>query len=134
MGSLKTGMAALLGLFLVLPAAARADPGAPTLPRFAECAGRLVAQMEHEWLLTDPASAETEATLDAVVAVLELMAPGGTVETRAMRASARAAHRRLLFSASFGGAEWAGDAARRYILGCAALVVLPERGTVAGRS
>ncbi|MBF9061167.1 hypothetical protein HKCCSP123_18460 [Rhodobacterales bacterium HKCCSP123] len=134
MGSLKTGMAALLGLFLVLPASVRADQGEPTLPRFAECAGRLVAQMEHEWLLSDPASAETEATLDAVAAVLELMAPGGTVETRAWRASARAAHRRLLSSASFGRAHWAGDAARRYILGCTALVVLPERASVPGRS
>lgn len=134
MGGLKTGMAALLGFFLIVPAAARADPVEPPLPRFAECAGRLVAQMEHEWLLSDPASAETEATLDAVAAVLELMAPGGTVETRAWRASARAAHRRLLSAASFGGADWAGDAARRYILGCTALVVLPERASVPGRS
>lgn len=134
MGGLKTGVAALVGCLLVLPAAARADPAEPILPRFAECAGRLVAQMEHEWLLTDPASAETEATLEAVTAVLDLMAPGGTVETRAWRVSARAAHRRLLSSASFGGAEWAGDAARRYILGCAALVVLPERAAVPGRS
>ncbi|NKX43876.1 hypothetical protein [Roseicyclus persicicus] len=90
--------------------------------------------MEHEWLLSDPAAAETEAMLDAVTAVLDLMEPGGTAETRARRVSARAAHRQLLSAGSFGGAGWAADTARRYILGCAALVVLPDPAPAPQRS
>jgi hypothetical protein len=122
MGAMKTVCAALLVGLTALPLPLRADDMAL---RLADCAGRLVAQMEHEWLVSDPAAAGTEGLLDAVGAVLDLMAPGGTVATNHSLVSARAAHRQLLSAGRFGGDPRALQAAQDYILGCAALVVPP---------
>ena len=125
-------------LSLALLAAALAAPTRASVPDWqalASCAGRLTAQMEHEWLLSDPASGTTEAMLDSVAEVLELLAPPDAAgDVMARRVAARAAHRRLLSSARFSGEDWADAAARRYIVECAGMILPPAPAPASDQS
>lgn len=90
---------------------------------FATCAGRFSAEMEHQWLLSDP-GADLMAARRA--AMLELVAAVGTPETAsralALRIEAKVAHKALLSRATFGGDPWAADMAARLTGACAALL------------
>lgn len=112
MVGLKTFTTAIA--FLALAGQARPDP--PDLPEmvrtFAYCAGRLSAEMQHQWLLSDPRSGETEAVRAAMIDLLEAAQPEGAGPwVLTYRTAARQAHSALLSQATFGDdsreAAWA---------------------------
>ncbi|TNE65957.1 MAG: hypothetical protein EP336_11340 [Rhodobacteraceae bacterium] len=74
----------------------------PLAREFAYCIGRLSATMEHQWLLSDPASDLTERQRGAMISLLETVSPpdqGGALMT--LRLSAKFAHADLLRRAAF---------------------------------
>jgi hypothetical protein len=74
----------------------------PLAREFAYCVGRLSATMEHQWLLSDPASDLTERQRGAIISLLETVSPpdqGGALMT--LRLSAKFAHADLLRRAAF---------------------------------
>lgn len=107
-------------------AAARAD--APALMRdFTMCSGRLSAQMEHQWLLSDPASDRTAALRSDMIALAEAVTPPGQeAAAMAMRIEAKVAQAALLARARDPGrGPLALQAARRsseLIAACTALL------------
>ncbi len=116
---------------LFLPFAASAEPAfaAEELMRtFATCAGRLSAQMEHEWLLSAPSADQTEAQRDGMVALLDTFATDETARI-AMRFRVEAKHAQsvLLNQATFARDQRAASrAARRaeaQISACRALLI-----------
>ena len=102
MSGIKTVSMAAALIATALPA-----PAAPAEMRlFATCAGRLSAQMEHQWLLADPAADRTERQRAAMISLLEAaMAPGEERSALALRIEAKAAQAALLTRASF-GRDW----------------------------
>ena len=104
----------------------RAD--APLVDLFAGCAGRLSAQMEHQWLMGDPGSDRTQARQRAMVALLDTVTPPD-LSTRAMalRVEAKQAQATLLRRASFGGntseASWARRRASKELAACTGLLL-----------
>ncbi|MBV7409385.1 hypothetical protein [Maritimibacter sp. DP1N21-5] len=113
-------------LALALPTAASAAPNDLTMG-FANCAGRLSATMEFEWLLgQDGETARAER--DAMVSLLEaVMAPEDARDTLARRIEAKYAHSVLLTRAHFNDdaqdAAWAADRAEVEIGSCRALIL-----------
>ncbi|WP_323042437.1 hypothetical protein [Gemmobacter sp.] len=95
------------------------------LDRFATCAGRLSAVMEHQWL-TDPPS--SDRTRDLRARMLDLVAAVEVPDTAplalARRVEAKAAHAALLRLATFAGNRAAGDQAARLERDCMALLGL----------
>ncbi|MEX0287140.1 MAG: hypothetical protein AB3N23_21250 [Paracoccaceae bacterium] len=82
--------------------------------QIAACAGRLSAQVEHEWLMRDAAVQETQALRQEMTAVLEgTVAQDRVADVLNIRISAKAAQARLLSRATFNtDAVDAGRAAR----------------------
>jgi len=117
------GIGLCLGI-LTLPGLAMGNTFDDPVRVFATCAGRLSAQMEHQWLLSDPASDQTEHQRDIVLEVLAAMTPEGQ-ESRIMgwRLEAKVAHAALLQSATFRNSPWAGETATRLVAQCTTLVV-----------
>ena len=69
---------------------------------FAYCAGRYSAEMEHAWLLSDPAADVSEGKRAAFVELLDAVAPVGSGRSVLnYRISAKVAHAALLSRASF---------------------------------
>lgn len=69
---------------------------------FAECTGRLSAQMEHQWLTSDPASETTEARRKVMIALLEAtMSKEDPRSILAHRIDAKHAQSQLLTRARF---------------------------------
>ena len=90
---------------------------------FASCAGRLSAQMEHEWLWSLPASVQTERHRNEMVELVQaMMEPGEAVDVLDVQIGAKVAHARLLQRASFNesrdDAAWAEEKARWDIAQC----------------
>ena len=117
--------ATLLALILSGPAAAGTPP---PVEAFAACAGRLTAQLEHDWLLGAPDAAATERRRDALAALLDASVPArDAARIAARRADARLAHRAVLSRASFGAdpddRAWALRRAERSVAACAALLL-----------
>lgn len=83
--------------------AALSTSSVPPLARtFAFCTGRLSATMEHQWLILDPRSAQTEKHREAMIELLEAVA--SDADRRALlelRIAAKHAHTKLLTLASF---------------------------------
>jgi hypothetical protein len=126
MGSLQTLLGAAALALSASPA--MAGPLPPLVQTFAGCAGRFSAQMEHEWLMTDPASARTEALRAAMIELVEASMPAGRGrEVLAIRIAAKQAHHALLTRATFRpgaqGTNWAAGRAEGEIAACAALLV-----------
>lgn len=95
-------------------AAAKADEAA-LLRDFTVCSGRLSAQMEHQWLMSDPGSDHTAALRSGMIALAEAVTPPGReAAAMAMRIEAKVAQAALLARARdpSGGAA-AAQAARR---------------------
>lgn len=78
-------------------------PRDPTLHRFASCAGRLSALMEHQWLTNGPASETTGRQRAEMLALLDaIMAPDKARQVLNWRIEAKAAHAALLTRTTFG--------------------------------
>ncbi len=95
---------------------------------FAGCVGRLSAQMEFQWLMSDPASDETEAWRDEMLSLLEAVRPDAEPrDILSWRINAKAAHAALLTRAHFNDdaedAAWALAEAQRAGAACTGLLL-----------
>lgn len=120
-----------------LALALAANPGSVTagnsaagdlVSTFATCAGRLSAQMYHQWLVSDGTADQTEMDRAAMIGLLEAATPDGAGrEVLSNRTAARQAHSALLSRATFGPddahAAWARRRADREIALCRSLVL-----------
>lgn len=88
---------------LTVPAAQAADRPRDMVREFAVCAGRLSAELHHQWLVSDPAADLTEHQHAAMVGLLEAVMPrdAGPMVLHE-RLAARQAHAALLSRADFG--------------------------------
>lgn len=87
---------------LIAADASGAAPADDLVRIFAACVGRLSAEMEHQWLISDPAADTTEAERATMIALLEATMPADA--GRAVlheRLAARQAHSVLLSRARF---------------------------------
>lgn len=115
------GMIAFVG---ALPTYAANEP---LVQRFAECAGRLSAQMEYSWLVNLPP--EQITTLRAsMIALLDAVTPvDARRQVLAQRIAAKAAHWSLLTRATFNDdaqdAAWARARAEQSVSSCASLAL-----------
>ncbi len=114
----------MLGLSTAVAAAAQPD----TLKTFASCAGRLSAEMEHQWLLSDPASYQTEAHRAAMLSLVDaIMAPDQGRDVLNWRVDAKQAHAVLLTRATFNDdaddAAWALSRAEAELAACTGLLL-----------
>jgi hypothetical protein len=119
MGGLRTVFAALLGLILLAPPG-RADP---LLREFAVCAGRMTAQVEHDWLMMQDAGAAMAARDGLVALVAALALPDDAPQVTLWRTTARIATRALLERATFRNDAAARDRAADLVNHCRALVL-----------
>lgn len=125
MGGLKTFLAAL-ALAASLPGPASADDD--LLRTIASCAGRLSAQMEHQWLMGDAEADRTEARRGAMLEILSALAPPGDAPSvLSWRIDAKVAHSSLLTRATFNpdpdDSGWARRQADMMIADCNGLIL-----------
>lgn len=108
---------------LPLPALA----GEALVEQFADCAGRLSALREHQWLIDPPASDQTTAEFLAMADLVEAAVAGNPARVMHLRLEAKAAQRGLLMQASFGADPALSAAAARQadllVSGCRSLLV-----------
>jgi len=115
----------------ILISLSTAGPGqaeAGLLGTFAACAGRLSAQMEHEWLLGLPSSDRTQSERDGMVGLLETVATAQTAPAALnIRIEAKHAQAELLTRATFGRddrlAKWAALRAETAMAECRSLLL-----------
>jgi len=124
MGGIKTqlpiGLAALLAS--LVPAPTKADIEDP-LKYFASCTGRLSAQMEHEWLVSED-SDQTESHRNAMSDLLfATMGPDDGRQVLTWRIEAKIAHASLLTRAAFRDDEWAKQRAIELVRDCTSIMV-----------
>ncbi len=125
MGGIKThlpiGLVALIAL--IAPAPSKADLENP-MQHFASCAGRLSAQMEHEWLLSDANAEQTEDHRDAMIDLLfATMGPNDGRQVLAWRIEAKVAHASLLTRATFREDAWAVQRAKQMLQACTSIMM-----------
>jgi hypothetical protein len=114
---------ALCAAFIAGTQGAAAAPPAQ-LPFFADCAGRLTAELSYDWLLQRPTAAETEAQLETTRAILDtLITPQTDMAARAILIEARAAHAALLSRAMLAGGADAARLARHRVTPCRRLIL-----------
>lgn len=105
-----------------------AHSGEPLHKVFAACAGRLSAEMEHQWLMSDPRADETEERREQMIALVQAVTPEG-LEARMLnlRIEAKYAHRTLLNRASFSDnereARWATALAKSEVSQCIGMLL-----------
>lgn len=69
---------------------------------FAQCAGRLSAQMEHQWLISDPSADRTRQQRAEMLTLLEaVIAPAAAPQALNLRINAKHAHAQLLTQSAF---------------------------------
>ncbi len=123
MSGLKTLTAALIAAHIASPMVAGTD-----LTRtFATCAGRLSAEMEHQWLMSDPAANTTASRRDTMLSLLEaVMPPDAGSQALNWRIDAKQAQNVLLTRATFNDdpadALWAHTRAETEIAACTGLL------------
>lgn len=116
-------------LAIVSWSAAFAAPRDGLLERFAQCSGRLSAQVEHFRLMRDPRADDAERARDAMVELLNSIPLKHEDEVRAMslRLDAKVAHAGLLARATFYPEEidalWAAQRADALAEECVSLVL-----------
>lgn len=100
MGSLKTrAIAALLCASSAAPSLAERD----LVLTFAGCTGRISAEMEHAWLLSDPRADELQSQRARFVSILDAILPADRArEALSHRIEAKVAHAAILSDAQFG--------------------------------
>ena len=102
------GMKTLIALAFGLTALFQAPPvfaQSADLRLFATCAGRLSALMEHQWLLSDPASDQTARQRKSMLSLVAAMAGPDAARALNWRIEAKAAQASLLARARFGTNE-----------------------------
>lgn len=129
MSGLKTIIAIMIASIGTQAAAENLDVSfAPDVRFFAACAGRLSAQLEHEWLLQDARSEDTAAARATLLDILEaLMRADQGRQVLAWRVDAKMAHAALLTRATFGedaqDADWALRTAETQLAQCTGLLL-----------
>ena len=98
------------------------------LRMLADCAGRLSAQVEHQWLLEDPEVDRTERARESMIDLLEaVMVPENARQALHLRIMAKEAQSRLLMRSAFNGdredAAWARRRAEQQVSACAGLLL-----------
>ena len=133
MGVLKTfGYATL---FTCLAATA-ATPDQDLLHRVTTCVGRLSAQIEHHWLMSDQPTAKVETRRDHLEDILDaLITPDAATRILAERIDAKVAHASLLTQAAFSQdrrrAAWAEKRAVQELAFCRSILLQPAPETAA---
>jgi len=125
MGGLKTYLATF-AIAMTLSGPVSADEA--LLRAFANCAGQMSAEMEHQWLLSDPEADRTEQRRDAVLSVLEAIMPADRGrDVLSWRIDAKMAQAVLLQRGTFNDdpadAAWARRHAETIIAGCNGLIL-----------
>jgi len=125
MGGIKTYLPiGLLAFTALVPLAPLHADINNQLNHFATCAGRLSAQMEHEWLLpqggTDQTEDHREAMLDLLYAT---MGPDDGQQVLAWRIEAKVAHAGLLTRAIFKEDNWAAQRAFQMVQACTSIMM-----------
>lgn len=93
---------------------------------FADCAGRMSAELSFRWMFSDPSADQIEDLRRATLDVLGAMtAEGQEARVMAWRVEARSAHSALLSQGTFRGAEWAVTRAAENIAHCTQFIVGP---------
>jgi hypothetical protein len=132
MGSLRKHTLGAVLSAATIPFAAGADDLGPAPPDqlhfFATCAGRLSAQMEHQWMFDGPASEATAVQNQAVVELLDAITePDMQSAAMGWRIEAKVAHRALLANAALTTdprrAAKADAQAQRLIAPCTAMLL-----------
>ncbi|MEL6585679.1 MAG: hypothetical protein AAFY65_12835 [Pseudomonadota bacterium] len=124
MSSLRTYLAATLTLLSFVQTPAHAGIYGDPLPFFASCTGRLSAELEFQWLVSDPATAaQVKAQRAALIDILDALTPTEGAQTVLhQRISAKMAHAALLTTARFhtdpDRARAAAERAERLTRGC----------------
>ena len=128
MGGIRTIAAAGLILFMSkgLMASGFDDPLGPR--HIASCAGRLSAQMAHEWLMQSDAAEATERHRAHLLDVLAAISgPEAEAALLNLRIEAKAAHAALLRRATFGDdpadRAWATRTAEAHVRVCTAMLL-----------
>jgi hypothetical protein len=131
MGVLKTLGCASLITFLAVTAA---KPEDDLLRRVTDCVGRLSAQIEHQWLLSDLPTEQIETQRAHLEDILDaLVTPDSATRVLSNRIDAKFAHASLLTQAAFSSddrrARWAEKRAEQELLQCGGLLLQPARET-----
>lgn len=126
MGGMRTFVLLFLGWCISAPAWGL--PADQQLRSFANCAGRLTAELEHAWLTYDDRADVIEAQRKQVVELLNAVLPQNRGrEVLAWRVEARAAQRALLMRATFADnsddAAWAAKVASEYRADCTSFLL-----------
>jgi len=123
-------MRTLMCLLLMLgqPSFAQSSQAEDQLRMFANCAGRLTAQLEHQWLMQSDGSEQTERQRAQMVSLIETIIPDGEGrKVLSWRTDARAAQRALLNRAQFAtdpeDAVWATQMAEAYLADCTSFLL-----------
>ena len=87
-------------IFALLSCLAALPGRAEDLRTFAICAGRLSALMEHQWVMQEPGSEQTQRQRDAFVDLVAALAPAGP-QAMALRLEAKVATAEALRAATF---------------------------------
>lgn len=124
-----SGLKTLLGtLFLASVIPASGEAGSSTLQTFAACAGRLSAQLEHEWLIMDAHARHTEALRDRMIGLLSAVTTDeNTTLALAIRINAKQSQASLMQRATFNSsrrdAAWAHRRAEYEVAICTRLIL-----------
>ena len=91
---------------------------------FADCTGRLSAEMEHSWLLSDGRTDAAEHDYEVALGILEAMTtPTDATWVLSHRISAKAAQTALLHRATFQGDARSAQLAAQYVASCTSLIL-----------
>ncbi len=133
MGVLKTfGYATLVTCL----AATAAIPDQDLLHRVTACVGRMSAQIEHHWLMSDQPTAQVETRRDHLEDILDaLTSAEEATRILAERIEAKVAHASLLTQAAFSQdprrASWAEKRAEQELAHCRSILLHPAPGGAA---
>lgn len=124
--SRKRTIFASLALLLAVNTPATAQM--PLFETFASCTGRLSAQMEHAWLMNDPAADALETQRLTFVSLLDAVTPEADRKAALNhRIEAKMAHAALLTTADFGTdtqrANWAKRQSHHHLSICQRLLL-----------
>ncbi|MEM5476858.1 hypothetical protein [Pacificibacter sp. AS14] len=119
----KLAAAAFACLLATTPHPLRAAQPIDLVSEFAQCAGRLSAQMEHQWLISDSKADHTKQHRAVMIELLEAVTdPAAAKQTRHLRIMTKQAHAQLLtqsiFSQNDGHKAYAHSRAQHLIARC----------------
>lgn len=117
-------------------AATAAKPDEDLLRRVTDCVGRLSAQIEHHWLLSDQPTEQIETQRAHMEDILDvLVTPDTATRILSNRIDAKMAHATLLTQAAFSKddrrAAWAEKRAKQELSQCGTILLEPAPESVA---